>query len=224
METQNSSSVRAVLWDMDGTLIDSGEYHWRSWDETMQKEGIPFTYEQFRATFGQRNDTILRDLISPDITPEEIARIADAKENAYRLIVQREGISLLPGVQDWLVRLNREGWRQAVASSAPRANIETILRVLQISWCFDAIVASEDVQRGKPDPQVFQMAADRLGVPYNRCIVVEDAPAGVEGAHRAGMRAIGVRSSHGELAAEVVVDRLDHLPEHVFTELLESVS
>lgn len=222
METQNSLPIRAVLWDMDGTLIDSGEYHWRSWDETMQKEGIRFTYEQFRATFGQRNDTILRDLISPDITLEEIARIADAKEHAYRLIVQREGISLLPGVQEWLMRLNQAGWRQAVASSAPRANIETILRVLQISWCFDAIAASEDVERGKPDPQVFQMAADRLGVPHNRCIVVEDAPAGVEGARRAGMRAIGVRSSHGELDAEVVVDRLDQLPEDIFNQLLEA--
>jgi beta-phosphoglucomutase len=95
-----------------------------------------------------------------------------------------------------------------------------MLTALGIAHFFEAIVAAEDVQRGKPDPQVFLLAAERLGVSPSFCVVVEDAPAGVEGAHRAGMRVIGVRSTHPELQADRVVDTLDQLPADAFDQLL----
>lgn len=221
METPTNAPSRAVLWDMDGTLLDSAEYHWLAWRDALAQEKVAWTYDRFLETFGQRNDTILRDIFGQDISDSEIARIGDAKEQLYRSLVRSRGIDLLPGVKDWLVRLNGEGWRQAIASAAPRANIDTILHVLQIAWCFDAIVSAEDVKHGKPDPQVFLLAAERVGVPPARCVVVEDAPAGVEGAHRGGMRAIGVRSSHGHIRADVTIDRLDQLPDDTFSKLIE---
>lgn len=211
---------RAVLWDMDGTLLDSAEYHWLAWHATLAGEGLALRHEQFIATFGQRNDTILRDWLGADLAPADIERIGGAKEAHYRELVRERGVALLPGVGAWLERLRASGWVQAVASAAPRLNVEAILEALAIGPYFSAITSAEDVQRGKPDPQVFLLAAERLGVPPVRCVVVEDAPAGVEGARRGGMRSIGVRSSHAALPADVVVDTLDQLDDQAFERLL----
>ena len=211
---------RAVLWDMDGTLLHSAEYHWLAWRESLATEGYDLAYEQFVASFGQRNDTILRGFFGDDFPMSEVERIGAAKEARYRALVHERGITLLPGVGRWLKRLKADGWRQAVASAAPLLNIEAILAALDIAAYFDALVSAEDVQRGKPDPQVFLLAAERLGVSPARCIVVEDAPAGIAGAHRGGMRAIGVRTSHPDLQADIAVATLDELSDDAFERLL----
>jgi HAD superfamily hydrolase (TIGR01509 family) len=207
---------------MDGTLLDSAEYHWLAWRESLAAERFDLTHDQFVATFGQRNDTILRGWLGAELPIEEIERIGGAKEARYRALVQQGGITLLPGVERWLKRLAAAGWRQAIASAAPRLNVEAIMGVLGIEPYFAAISSAEDVQRGKPDPQVFLIAAERLGIPPARCIVVEDAPAGIEGAHRGGMRVIGVRSSHADLRADIVVDTLAELEDDAFDRLLGS--
>src|SRR5918911_1685903 len=214
------ASPRAVLWDMDGTLLDSAEYHWRAWRDTLSGERFELAHHQFVATFGQRNDTILRDWLGADLSLGEIDRIGGAKEARYRALVREGGITLLPGVERWLRRLKADGWRQAIASAAPRANVEAIMAALNIEAYFDAISSAEDVQRGKPDPQVFLVAAERVGVPPARCIVIEDAPAGLLGAQRGGMRAIGVRSPHADLKADIVVDTLAELPDDAFERLI----
>ena len=211
---------RAVLWDMDGTLLDSAEYHWLAWRDILAGERFELAHDQFVATFGQRNDTILRDWLGADLPISEIARIGDAKEARYRALVLAGGITLLPGVARWLTRLQADGWHQAVASAAPRANVAAVVAALGIAAYFDAISSAEDVQRGKPDPQVFLVAAERVGVPPARCIVIEDAPAGLLGAQRGGMCTIGVRSSHAELQADIVVDTLVELPEDAFERLI----
>jgi beta-phosphoglucomutase len=205
---------------MDGTLLDSAEYHWLAWRETLMAERFELAHDQFVATFGQRNDTILRGWLGEELPIVEIDRIGGAKEARYRELVRASGISLLPGVERWLKRLKAERWRQAIASAAPRLNIEAIVAALGIESYFDAVSSAEDVQRGKPDPQVFLVAAERVGVPPDRCIVIEDAPAGIAGAHRGGMRAIGVRSSHPNLQADIVVDTLDQLADDAFEQLL----
>ena len=108
---------RAVLWDLDGTLIDSEEYHWQSWLEVMAAEGVTLTRERFLASFGQRNDRILADWLGPDASPERVARVADAKESAYRRLMRAGGLDWLPGVTIWTDRLKQAGWKQAIASS-----------------------------------------------------------------------------------------------------------
>ena len=216
--------ARAVLWDMDGTLVDSAEYHWRAWRDTMSKEGSPVTVEKFLATFGQRNDSILRQWLGERATAESIQRIGDVKEAIYREYVRHHGIAPLPGAFDWVRLLQREGWRQAIASAAPRANIETILDVLQVTECFQAIVSAEDVHRGKPDPEVFLVAARKLDVPPPRCIVVEDAQHGIEAARGAGMKSIGVSQSGNHLPADIVVRSLDFLDANAFKTLLDDMA
>jgi beta-phosphoglucomutase len=209
----------AVLWDMDGTLVDSEEYHWLSWRDTMALEGVAITHDQFLKTFGQRNDSILPQWLAAGTSAEHLQWVGDSKEELYRKLVHEGDLKPLPGVMEWVRRLREQGWRQAVASSAPRKNIEAVLEVLGMAGFFDALVSAEDVTAGKPDPQVFQKGAERLGMPASRCIVVEDAVPGVEAARRAGMRCIGVSRKGLLTGADVVVRSLVDLPESAFEDL-----
>jgi beta-phosphoglucomutase len=212
-------TTRAVLWDLDGTLVDSEDYHWRSWRDAMAAEGIDLSYDRFLASFGLRNDRILRGWLGEAVAADRIQRIGDAKEAEYRRLAELEGLTPLPGAAEWAGRLHQAGWRQAIASSAPRQKVEVMLRVLDLDRFFEAIAAAEDVTIGKPDPQVFLRAAERLAVPPSRCIVVEDAPAGVQAARAGGMRSIGV-SQTKQLDADIFVRSLDALPMDAFESLV----
>jgi len=214
--------VRAVLWDMDGTLLDSADYHWLAWRDVLRDEGFELTRERFSESFGRRNDATLRAYFGDDFPLDEIERIGAIKEARYREMVHKQGVDLLPGVGQWLTRLRQDGWRQALASSASLLNVETILAALNIADRFDAIVSAEDVQTGKPDPEVFLVAAGRVSVVPARCIVIEDAPAGLEAARRAGMATIGVQTSHSQLQANIVVPTLDKLPDDAFESLVSN--
>lgn len=217
-------SPRAVLWDMDGTLLDSAEFHWLSWREVMAAEGREMSHEHFLTTFGRRNDAILRGLFGDDFPDGEVVRIATAKEERYRALALAGSVEPLPGVRAWLARLRADGWRQAIASSAPHLNIAAITEALGFDGAFDAVVGDEDVRHGKPDPEVYLTAAARLGVAPARCVVVEDATAGVEGARRAGMRSIAVGPDHADHGADLAVATLDLLPADAFNRLVAPVS
>src|SRR5919106_1644338 len=124
--------MRAVLWDLDGTLVDSAEFHWLSWRDTMAAEGHPITYQQFVDCFGRKNDRILGGWLGDDATADRIQRIGDAKELEYRRLVLRHGLTPLPGAAAWIHRLHANSWKQAIASSAPRENVTVMLRVLGV--------------------------------------------------------------------------------------------
>lgn len=212
--------LAAVLWDLDGTLVDSEKLHWEAWQRTMAAEGLSITWEQFKATFGRRNDSFVPEWLGAGATAERVARVGDAKEACYRRLVQERGLKAAPGAAAWVERLHRRGWRQAIASSAPRANVEVMLDALGLRPYFEVTVAAEDVTVGKPDPEVFLTAAARLRIPPQRCVVVEDAPAGIEAARRAGMRSIFLRRGEAAAQADLVVASLEELPPDAFEQLL----
>ncbi len=211
-----------VLWDMDGVLVDTGEFHYQSWAEVLHAYDVPFSREFFRGTFGMNNTGILSVLLGEKLTPELLSEISDRKETWFREAV-RGHTELLPGVQVWLQRLRDDGTRQGVASSAPMANIDTLVDELGIRDYFDVLVSGEELP-GKPEPVLFLKVARLLDVPPARCIVVEDAVAGVEAAKRAGMKCIAVATTNPSSAlgmADVVVEQLDALPEDIFRRLLD---
>lgn len=211
---------RAVLWDMDGTLLDSAEHHYRAWKETLAEAGFPLSRERFFETFGQRGETILRYNLGETHPPEFYRDLVEKKRARYRQLVEQEGLRIMPGARDWLLRMQRAGWKQAIASSAPRRSIEAFLACFDIRAFFGAIVGGEDVRECKPDPEIFLLAAERLGVSPSDCVVVEDAPAGIEGAKRAAMRSIGLLTSHPCLEADLVAPDLPRLPADAFAQVL----
>src|SRR5262245_43100369 len=216
----------AVLWDMDGTLVDTAELHFAAWARLMGELNQPFTRAEFTATFGLRNPEIFHILFGDRYGEREIAALGDRKEEFYRAAAA-QGVALLPGVRLLLEGLHTAGFRQAIGSSAPRANLDLILRLTDSQRFFGAVVSMEDTQRGKPDPQVFQVAADRLGVPAGRCAVIEDAVAGVQAAKAGGMKCVAVRfvGHHPEeklraAGADLVVPSLEGVSAETVRKLL----
>lgn len=212
---------QGVLWDLDGVLVDTGEFHYRAWSKTLSERDIPFNREQFRATFGMNNAGILKTLLGYTAELDVVAEISDRKEELFRRAVKGYACPL-SGVHAWLKRMKNQGIKQAIASSAPPANIDVLVDELGMRSYFDVLVSGFDLP-GKPDPAVFLKAARLIGVPPDRCVVVEDAVAGVEGARRAGMKCIAVTTTnpaHELKEADVVVDRLDNLPLDIFERLL----
>jgi beta-phosphoglucomutase family hydrolase len=181
----------AAIWDVDGTLVDTAELHFAAWERMSREMGRPFTRADFAATFGRRNPEIIRFLFRREFTGAEVLEIGERKENYYRAAAEA-GVQLLPGVRELLDGLHARGVRQAVGSSAPRGNLDLILRITGSRQYFDAIVGMEDTHRGKPDPEVFLVAARKLGARPERCVVFEDAVAGVEAAKAGGMKCVAV--------------------------------
>ncbi|GHO55088.1 HAD family hydrolase [Ktedonobacter robiniae] len=201
--------VRAVIWDLDGVIIDSADSHRKAWYRLAQDLNIPYSDEQFWATFGWRNDAIIPTMVG-EATPEHIKELADRKE-AYFRDYARRSIAFLPGAEELLAALHKAGYPQALASSTPRENIALISEVLGLERYLNALVSGEEVARGKPAPDVFLKAADSLGVAPTRCLVIEDAVAGIEAARAGGMCSIAVageRDLPGLRAANLVVKDL----------------
>ena len=216
----------AAIWDVDGTLVDTAELHFQAWQTVCSEQGRDFSRADFAATFGQRNPEIIRKLFGDRFNVEEIAALGDRKEVLYRAAASR-GVVLLPGVLALVEDLSRDGFAQAIGSSAPHANLELILRLTGIADFFTAVVGSEDTQRGKPDPQVFLTAAERLGVPASRCVVFEDAVAGVQAARAGGMKCVAVRcvGHHSEdslrqAGADLVAETLEQVSANTIRNLL----
>jgi beta-phosphoglucomutase len=185
-----AGSIQAVIWDLDGVIIDSADEHRRSWHRLAQEEGLPFTDEQFWATFGQRNDTII-PLLWGEMSSERVRELADRKEAYFREFI-RETAAPLPGAIELLSALKDAGYQQALASSTPIANIDLISEVLGLKRYLTALVSGESVAHGKPAPDVFLKAASELGIEPSKCLVIEDAVAGVEAALAGGMYCIAV--------------------------------
>lgn len=182
----------AVLWDMDGTLVDTAELHFDAWVQVCASLGRSFTRDDFKATFGRRNPEIFQYLFPSGMTETEAARHGELKESIYRAATRERGVELLPGARTLMAALAQEGALQAIGSSAPRGNLELILELTGVGHVLGACVAMEDTRRGKPDPEVFLEGARRLGVEPRQCLVLEDAVAGIEAAAAAGMRSVGV--------------------------------
>jgi beta-phosphoglucomutase len=220
-------SILGVIWDVDGTLVDTAELHFQAWCVLAREIGKPYTREDFAGTFGWRNPEIIPGLFGRDLTTQQIEALGQRKEDLYRAEACR-GVNLLPGVRSLLEDLHSAGFLQAIGSSAPRANLEMILDLTQTRQYMKAIVGLEDTQRGKPDPEVFLRAAEGLGLPPHRCLVLEDAPVGIQAARAAGMPAIGVTfvghhpaEKLQQAGANLVVPSLENVNSGLVRHLLE---
>ncbi|MCK4872816.1 MAG: HAD family phosphatase [Phycisphaerales bacterium] len=212
----------AVIFDIDGVLVDSYEAHFQSWRSLACEAGITLTKTQFAQTFGRTG----RDIIAcfwGDLPDDDIKRMDERKEAFYRDIVS-DNFPAMPGAADLIGALRDAGCRIAVGSSGPPENVQLVIDRLALEGLLGAVVHGMDVTRGKPDPQVFLLAAQRLGIEPRHCVVVEDAPAGIAAAHAAGMSCVALCSTGrtcDELAeADLIVDALTDLQPAHFIRLL----
>lgn len=204
-----ANTIKAVIWDLDGVILDSANEHRRAWHRLAEDEGIVFTDQDFWATFGKRNNDIIPHYW-PVTSAEHLQQLADRKEAYFREFV-RETAAFLPGAEALMRNLHEAGFAQALASSTPLVNIALIDEILGLNRYLSALVSGESVPHGKPAPDIFLKAARELGVPADASLVIEDAVAGIQAARAAGMYCIAVdggRALAGLRAADLVVDDL----------------
>jgi HAD superfamily hydrolase (TIGR01509 family) len=201
-----------AIFDHDGVLVDSLEFHQEAWFEMGRRTGLNFTPEFIHETFGMTNPSIFRRLLGDSISPEQMQRHSDLKEECYRDLA-RGRIHLMDGVRAALDSLTAHGVKLAIGSSGVRPNLDLTVTECGLDGRFAAIASLEDITRGKPDPQVFLVAAAKAGVLPLRSVVFEDAPVGIQAAKAAGMYAVGLTTTHpaaalAEAGADEVVENL----------------
>ncbi len=202
------------VWDLDGILADSALAHKAAWQALAGELGYTWSDALHTQTFGMRNPDIIRIAWGVTEPVEDVARWGDRKEALFR--EQARGLVPLPGAAALVRDLAAHGWRQAIGSSAPQANISLLLEVLGLADCFAAVVSGDDIRHGKPNPEVFSTALARLGVAPARGVVIEDAAAGVEAGVAAGAYTIGVTNTRSAAdlqaaGADLVLDSLARL-------------
>lgn len=202
-------SQYGILWDLDGVLIESSRQHLKSWMSVLPRFGLSMSMELHDQTFGMNNREILTIMLGEPPEADLLRRISWEKESAFREII-RGSVEPLSGAVELLEKLHSAKMRQAIASSAPEENIQVVVDELQIGGYFRALVSGHDLP-AKPDPAVYLEAARQIELGPEACVVVEDAVVGVRGAKKAGMRAVGVTTTHTANAlqeADLIVDSL----------------
>jgi HAD superfamily hydrolase (TIGR01509 family) len=212
-----------VIFDWDGVIIDSSRQHEESWERLAAEERRLLPSGHFKAGFGKKNEWIIPELLGWARESSEIHRLSLRKEALYRDIVVERGLAALPGVKIFLERLRGAGVPCCIGSSTHRENITTILGVLGFAGLFGGMVTAEDVTLGKPDPDVFLKAAAKIGRAPGRCVVFEDAFAGIEAARAGGMKVVGVATTHPEAALTWKVDRVVRQLDELEIEALEKL-
>ncbi|QDU81673.1 Phosphorylated carbohydrates phosphatase [Polystyrenella longa] len=223
----NSDVQLAVLFDMDGVLIDSYAAHFESWQVVAKQRGGTYTEEEFVAGFGRTSRELIREQWNgaENWSEDEVAQLDNDKEAAFRDILN-ENFPAMPGGRELIFDLYERGFRIAVASSGPRENVQLVIDRLEIGSCLSAVITGNDVTKGKPDPQVFQLAAQGVDVPNPLCCVIEDAPAGVAAANAAGSSCIGLvrpgKYSVNLDDANLIVSHLNEINPAKIAELIQS--
>lgn len=185
-----------VIFDMDGVLADTGPIHFESWKKMANEcASLEFSRKFFEETFGQQSIPITRKLVGPEVDQGLVEKWADLKEQYYREMV-KDKLEPLPGAIELIKSLKEHDFKLAVGSSGPLENVELLLTSLNIMQYFDVIITAEDVKNGKPAPDVFLICAERLNLEPRNCIVIEDAPVGIEAARRANMSSIALTTTH----------------------------
>jgi beta-phosphoglucomutase family hydrolase len=204
-------SPLAALFDMDGTLVDNLAYHVVAWEAFCQRHDLPFSLDAYyRQLNGRNSRDTLHLLFGRPLTDAEVYDFTEEKEELYRQLY-RPHLKPVAGCVELLRNLKAHGVKLAVATSAPLSNVEFTLDGAGLASFFEVVVYGAMVRRGKPDPEIYRITAEKLGVEPTRCVVFEDALLGVESARRAGMTVVGLTTSHSaeELAPGTALQAAD---------------
>ena len=217
---------KGVIWDLDGVLADTAEAHFRCWVTALAEKEIPLDRPTFDGLFGLNKRNMLAQLLGRPPEPGELESISSRKDEIFRMEAQWL-VRQMPGALSLLKELEGGGWIQAITSSTPTPDVELVLGILGIRQRFQAVLSEEEVSASKPEPTLFLRAAEALGLSPERCVVVEDAPEGVEAAYKAGMPCIAVTTTHTRKAlasftpSTLLFEDLTQVRERDFSNLIE---
>jgi HAD superfamily hydrolase (TIGR01509 family) len=187
--------TRVAIFDMDGVLVDSGACHRAAWQALLDELGVPAPPEFWRLTIGRPSHEAVCVLLDRELPEPEARQLSRRKQQLY-LSIATAGIPAVAGVTDFVADLVERGVPRAVATSARRSDVQQMLGGIGLLDRFGAVITAEQVTRGKPDPEVYLLAARALGAVPDQCVVFEDSLVGVHAASTAGMRVIGLATSH----------------------------
>ncbi len=204
----NSSFPAAVIFDMDGVLVDSNPFHLQKWIAFLDEHGIPYVEEALpKQILGSRNDSLFRRFFGPQLTPEEMRRLGEEVEANFRKAFAPHARPL-PGLESLVEEIHRQGIPIAVASSAIGKNVAFVIEALKFRPYIRTTVNGDEVIHAKPDPEIYLKTAGKLGIAPRACVAFEDSFVGVEAAKRAGMKCVAIASSFPleELGAQTQAD------------------
>ena len=214
--------LEAVIWDMDGVIVDSGPFHFNSWHNTLGQYSLVVSEAELRRMFGMTSPEVVKILFGADVKEEFVAQLCEEKELLFREAIQTNA-QYIPGVEYWLTEFKRSGIQQALASSGSPENIDAVLDTLGTRFYLDAVVSGKDMP-SKPDPRIFLKAAQQLGAEPNNCLVIEDSIAGVAGAKAAGMKCLAVTTTNiaeDLVNADMILKNLESLSESKLNSLFK---
>lgn len=196
-DIQKGNELRwGAIFDWDGVIIDSSAQHQKSWDRMAAEDGRSLPAGYFTQAFGMKNERIIPEILNWAHDRDEVLRLAKRKEATYRSIIKEDGIQPLPGVREWLSALRDAEVPCVIGSSTCRLNIECVIDLIGLRPYFVDIVSGDDAEHGKPHPEIFLKAAERVECPPDRTVVFEDAFVGIEAARRGGMKVVAVASTN----------------------------
>ena len=213
----------ALIFDMDGTMVDNMMTHHRGWQKTLAAYGLHLTLEEVMATCHGKNVEIIERLFPGRFDLAERERISFEKESGYRAIFLPE-LRLVPGLAELLEIAHQHDIPMGIGTAAPKANVDVVLDNLHIRHYFKTVVHADDVEKGKPEPEVFFKVADRLGVPRPKCLVFEDSPTGAKTALNAGMKAIVLTTTHAAHEFLDIPSVLQCVPDYRGIDLLQVIN
>ena len=187
---------KGAIFDWDGVIVDSSDLHLKSWEALANELKLPLPNDHFEKGFGKRNETIIPQILGWSKDPAQINHWGKRKEEIYREFGNKDGIKLVRGSKDFLTQILSSTFRCSIGTSTERKNVELAIRQHDLSQYFLGVACSEDVSKGKPDPEVFLKAAKILSITPKNCVVFEDSPHGIEAAIRAGMKTVALTTTH----------------------------
>jgi beta-phosphoglucomutase len=187
--------IKAFIFDMDGTIIDSTQMDYDAWQKVMLEYDAEISYEDYIARLGAKSSEIAKEYL--DVDEDEIDKLITRREGYFKEMVEQKGIKFIPQVEQILQEIRNAHLKTALATGANREKLKFMFGKLPLEQYFDVFVTADDVDTGKPDPEIFLQAAQKLGVDPNQCVVMEDASNGVEAARSGGMRCIAITTTRG---------------------------
>jgi beta-phosphoglucomutase len=212
----------AVIFDMDGVIVNNDVYHFRAWGELCKNYGLDVSPEEVRSWFGNTNHMILRNLFGDSISEEKMIIMGNEKEILYREIYKPH-IKALPGLDNFLRELEENDILIAIATSAPTVNVDFVLEHTGIRSCFNQIIDASMIKEGKPSPEIYLKSSEVLNLPVSKCLVFEDSFHGIESARRAGMKVIGVATTHEAVELKGTIKNINDFSEISANEVIQII-